>query len=213
MIELLIYLSFLMGNIHGQDVIIPHVINVHYVTPATFYGETQPRITAPLAKPRFEKINSERRNPVQREEYIDGSGTNFKPTPTKLPVNYERISQSGPDRMNRPPNATPNTSVLHASRKASDNINSQIQPDEEIAKPVPEQPSPVPQTSHNTDNTPFVLPPTMNEIVIDPSTNETHVQPIDKNGTKVTIPSRSSFNGDQCPTGQVKVNGKCVQEE
>lgn len=36
---------------------------------------------------------------------------------------------------------------------------------------------------------------------------------ININGIEVTFGERSAFTGDQCPTGYVKVNGKCVEEE
>lgn len=33
------------------------------------------------------------------------------------------------------------------------------------------------------------------------------------NGTVVTFDERSNFDGDQCPTGYVKINGKCVERD
>lgn len=218
---LIIYHSLLaIGKIHGQEVIIPQIINVQFLSTVPLIS--RPAITSdPNLK--IDAIQTVRiRSPMQRADYIDrtalkqtGSGLNLSQSLTvredTLPRRFS--TQKVPDRMNRhPTDGSPaNTSVGNTTGNASDNRNSV----EENPKPVTNLEQ-VPKMNRNEtrqDKTPFVLPAVMNATVVNLVTNKTSFHPVDKNGTKVTFDERSSFDGDQCPTGYVKVNGKCVEAD
>lgn len=221
MIKLLILLStFAIGKIQGQEVIIPPIINVQFLPPLIpLHSRAQPIIIAPDQNWQKGAITTVVvQNSVQRAAYIDQLSTSQGLSPST--VREDALKQSfpaqKPDRMSRPAtDRSTATSVGNTSRNDIDNDNARADLENVTKQVSKKQPSQLPEANQNATSAdePLVLPPVVNVTATDPATNETVFQPVDKNGTKVTFDERSSFDGDKCPTGYVKVNGKCVEAD
>lgn len=215
MMRLLIILSLLaIGKIHGQEVFIPQLINVQFLSPqAQLYSDhhRRPIIITPDQNWQIDTIQTARsQNPMQRAAYTarfpstqSDSGFNLHLQAAKEDTPKRSFSTQTLEKMSQPSESPSNASAGNTRRNNSDVISKENDP-----KPVfKSKPSQVTSTNEK----PIVLPP-MDVTGVNPATNETS-QSVNKNGTKVTVDERSSFDGDNCPTGYVKVNGKCVEAD
>lgn len=104
------------------------------------------------------------------------------------------LSQVTPERMAQPRNKTAqNTAESNAND--TDRIVFIDDGDEENRVPPCTKPPPPPRHEVTTDGP--VTPETAPKV----------------NATEIELDERSSFDGDQCPTGYIRVNGKCVEKD
>ncbi|PZC79879.1 hypothetical protein B5X24_HaOG215747 [Helicoverpa armigera] len=201
---LIIFATIAVGKIHGQEPVVSQVTNVRPSSVPAFYrrpvylqehsafGTSQPPPRLYTNAPR----------PADRELPRITSGINLNLASSTVGQNQPQrklFVSKVPNEKNRPLNGTitMNTEYNVKENDVYEDITF------EKNKPPGSATNPgILQESHN--------------VKIE---NVTKVKPVNENITndgivpKVSLDERSSFNGNECPVGFVKVNGQCVKAD
>ncbi|CAB3237323.1 unnamed protein product [Arctia plantaginis] len=203
MSELLIVLALTaVGKIHGQGAVASQVLQLKPLPvidhqPVSYFE--QQRFQTPTATPRL-YTNAFR--PTVHENSQDNGSDNIDFTPTTVrgtePKRRLFTSVRVPAEMYRPSEITETASSRSRYHSADIKKENNVKEDRVLT---------------SNDNVNYVVPP---EITNNPNKNVTtvtHKINPDKIPSVVDVDERSSFDGDMCPPGSVRIKGVCVQKD
>lgn len=205
---LIIFATMAVGKIHGQEPVVSQVTNVRPSSVPAFYRRPvylQEHSASGTSQPP-PRLYTNAPRPADRELPRITSGINLNLASANVGQNQPQrklfVSSKVPNEKNRPLNGTITMNNTEYNVKEND-----VYEDITFEKNKPSGSATNPgilQESHN--------------VKIE---NVTKVKPVYANGNitingivpKVSLDERSSFNGNECPVGFVKVNGQCVKAD
>lgn len=203
MSELLIVLALTaVGKIHGQGADASQVLHLNPLPvidhrPVPYFK--QERFHTPAPTPRL-YTNAYR--PIVHENSHDYGSDNIDFTPTTVRLTEVKrklfVSARIPAEMHRPSENIETTSSRSRYHSAELKNENNVEEDRVLT---------------SNDNVNFVVPP---EITNKPNKNVTTEKPrtnLDQMPLVVDVDERSSFDGNMCPPGSVRIKDVCVQKD